>query len=74
MYNISIKTRKADVMFKLGMRKMSADKVCGIKKKRQKHANVILGWSLSTSNYIMYLQFETYICNSLKQFFADKRL
>ena len=50
MYNISIKTRKADVMFKLGMRKTSADKVGGIKK-RQKHADVILGWSLSTSEY-----------------------
>ena len=40
--------RKADVMFKLI-------------KKRQKHADVILGWFLSTSDYIpMYLQFETY--------------
>ena len=53
--------RKADVMFKLGMRKTSADKVGRIKK-RQKHADVILRWSLSTSDYIMYhLQFETYI-------------
>ena len=65
--------RKADVMFKLGMRKTSADKVGRIKK-RQKHADVILRWSLSTSDYIMYhLQFETYIQFPVT-FFADKRL